>query len=699
MPGQASTFVENNFAKGLITEASPLGFPPNACTATYDCEHPITGSVNRRLGWDYEINHSVKAIDRTEKVVVSYLWKDVAGDGNTSLVVLQVGDHLYFYDGSTTEPLSGHPITSNVDLTVFSPVGALSPSTQECQFASGRGKLFVTHPYLEPFAVAYAIDTQIFTTTQIDIEIRDFEGIADTTPKDTRPTVGMGGVTIAHNYNLLNQGWTTTNLAVWDAGRTDLPSDCDVMWRFKNSTDVFDLATVDNVVGGNSPAPKGHFVLKAFDQDRSTPTGLAISNVTSGYQRSSTIAFFSGRLFFAGINYTKYNSQIFFSQVIERDEQFGKCFQTNDPTSEFEFDLLATDGGVIEIQEAGTVLKLLPVPGGLIIFASNGIWMVTGSTGLGFTASDYTIAKVSAITSLSHSSFVDLAGTPVWWNLEGIYKLEASQQGFQVTSLTYPAIKTFYDTIPPSEKRNVRGYFNPIKGVVQWLYKSTESGSLTEFYEYDHILNLNIVTGGFYIWTIPAHTRKIHGMVVLENRGGAVALENVTDNSLVNVTANDASVVQVWSINDSIVIPTYKYITSYDSTGYKFTFAETRRDEYLDWVEDGTNLDYTSYFTTGYKIAGSTIRDFQSNYVTFYSDNTSKFNVQGLWDFSNTSNTKRWSNSQTIDATGDTEYDVIKHRRKIRGRGKVVQVKASSVTGQPFDIKGWGVMVTVNATP
>ena len=698
MPRQALVSIENNFTKGLITEASGLTFPENSCTETINCVHKHTGNVLRRMGFEFEPNNSTKDIDKSEGVVNSYLWKDVAGNGNISLVVLQVKDKLYFYDGSTTDPLSSKPITDSIDLLDFLPEDStLNPSFQDCQFTSGQGKLFVVHPYLEAFSVNFDTNTRTFTTTQINIEIRDFEGLDDGLAVDERPQVGMGAVSTEHKYNMFNQGWSVENLNKWDTARTDLPSNADIMWRFKNTSDAFDASTVPNVMQGNSPAPKGHYVLNVFNKDRGAAAGLNIPPVTTDNQRVSTAAFFAGRLFYSGINYVGLNSSIFFTQIIERDEQFGKCHQLNDPTSEDAFHLLPTDGGVIIIQEAGTIIKMVSVPGGLIVFASNGVWLISGSTGLGFTANDYSVAKISSIGALTHTSFLDLSGTPVWWNLEGIYQVTSNSGGFVVQSMSEGTIKTFYNSIPPSEKRNARGFYNPLASVAQWLYRSKESVSLDEFYEYDRVLNLDTNTGGFYIWTIPEHNVKIHGLVVLENRGGSVEIEDVLDKDENVVQDNDGEDVEIWIINNSIVLPKFKYILSYEDEGTKFTFGEVRNEGYQDWELSGDPVDYSSYFVSGYRVRGNAIKKFQSDYIALYSDNNSKYRIKGIWDYSNTGNSGRWSVPQNIDTTTDTHFDVSIRRRKIRGQGKVLQLRFDSIPNSAFNIIGWSMFVTANS--
>src|SRR5947207_12570423 len=109
MPQQIASSVENNFTKGLITESTGLNFPENAATATDNCEYTLIGDVNRRLGIDFEENFQVHGLARVNNAMSSYVWNNAGGDGNTKLLVTQVGAILNFYsitNSTTINPLS-----------------------------------------------------------------------------------------------------------------------------------------------------------------------------------------------------------------------------------------------------------------------------------------------------------------------------------------------------------------------------------------------------------------------------------------------------------------------------------------------------------------------------------------------------------------------------------------------------------------
>lgn len=708
MPQQATIAVENSFIKGLITEATGMNFPEQAVTETFDCIFDIDGSVYRRNGFDLEPNFSVKAIDRSNKVIKDYLWQNVAGNGNVTVVVLQVGPTLYFWEADGTGIFSTGAQTTTVTLTPVS--GAPVPDAVEVQFTDGNGYLIVVHPYCEPMRISYDTSSHTAAATNITIQIRDFEGaVSDVLAIDARPTSTLAALDKFHHYNLLNQGWNDTNLATWDTAQTTMPSNVDVMWRFVDSSNNFSAtsAIIASVVQGNTPAPNGHFILNLANQDRSTASGIAsLVSTTTSFQRPSVVSFFAGRVFYAGVNFVGFNSNIYFTQIIQNTMQYGSCYQQNDPTAADLFDLLPDDGGVLSIPEAGTIFKLQTVPGGLAIFAANGVWFLTGSTGLGFTAADYALLKIADVSTISDTSFVNVNGYPVWWNSEGIYALSGSDSGTMplVKSLTWDTFKTFYDGIPVSSKRYARGFFDKTDGIVRWLYRSTGTSELNSTYEYDRVLNFNLRTNAFYPWTISdTGTVKVHAILSTELITRPVTVNNVIDLSSNNVV--DLSTNQVISFTESGNDDQQfdKYVVSYfDGSNYQFTFAERTSDTFRDWEKfDAFGINYNSYFITGYKLRGQAIRKFQNNWIDIVSrlDDEVSYRFQGLWDYAITgSGTGRWSTNQFINHT-DLNYSNVFRRLKVRGHGKALQFRVSSVENEPFDIIGWSSGITLNGVP
>ena len=703
MPRASGISVENSFIGGLFTESTGLNFPENACTDTLNCKFNKDGSVERRQGLDFENNYSTKAINRSNVAVNTYLWRNVAGNGDFSVLVVQVGNTIYFYK-TNTGTLSGGALLDTVQLAAVN--GAPIPDSLEAQFADGNGLLFITHPYCDPMYVAYDTNTDTVTETTITIKIRDFEGdTLDPYAVDFRPTSSYASLDVHHKYNILNQGWVaTTNVSTWDSSRSDMPSNVDVPWTFKNASDVFDITTVNNVVRGNTPAPKGHYILPLADQDRETASGLSgVQSSGTGARRPSTAAFFAGRIFYTGIGVTKYNNNIYFSQVAERYEQYAFCYQVNDPTAEDLFDLLPTDGGVIVIQDAGTIFKLVSIPGGMAVLAANGVWFITGSQGLGFTANDYTVQKISSIGTLSAASVVDVGGLPSWWNAEGIYMLSTEGNLPKVVPISHPKIKTFYESIPVSAKRFARGFFNLYTGDIKWIYNTEATSQLTDIYSFDRVLNYNIYTGAFYPWTISSSDVKINGIVVSDATAGDISTDQVIDASSNSVTDASSNNVVVFNAFNLFTTPGFKFLVSYpNASTYLFTFAEERNTDYLDWFQRTiTGVDYDSYFITGYKIRGQGINRQQNNYINIFSELSTDiaYYLQGLWDYSTSGNTGRWSSRQLIQEDETDEYSVKFHKRKIRGHGKVLQFKVESFPGKNFNIIGWSTFDSSNQLP
>lgn len=725
MARSAAQVVENNFVKGLVTEATGLNYPENSCIETWDCQFDFFGRVLRRQGFDFEFGYSNVAISKAACAINVYLWKNVTGDGLISFVVTQVGSTLYFYNAIDVAQLSGGLISSTINLATFSPSGATAPNFNDCQFADGLSKLYVFHPFLENFYVTYDPIANTVTATQYELMMRDFEGqlVLDPYAIDFRPPVTISTVDKHHLYNLYNQGWinadgTTPALTSWQNGQSadsahgivasggmgNLPSNCDVWWLFKNGYDVFDhyQAVQTGLMGvsrGNTLAPNGHYLLNVYNLDRGTASGLTgLTNTTSGTARTSTGAFFAGRVFYSGINAAGYTSKIYFTQIIERDDQLGNCYQQCDPTNQDLFDLLPADGGVISIPEAGTIYKLFPSTNGLLVFAYRGVWLITGSVGTGFTATDFTVSKLSSIRTVSSTSFVDVNGVPMWWNTDGIFTCQGGnlQASPQVQSMSISTIQTFFNDIPNASKLTAKGYFNPLEQTVQWLFTTIEPSIIDDQYTFNSVLNYNVLTGAFYPWTIAPGDPSIHALVVVDGLGGTAVESLIVDNTGTQVVDNLGNSVDAYSLTNTSILPKTKFLTSFPISGVNnFTWSENISATYTDWATYGTNENYTSYFITGYKIHGQAEMKFQPMYVYVYHEGLGQAYIQGIWDFATSSDTGRYSSKQLL-TYDDPNYSNNHKRVKIRGQGLTLQYYIHSLPGQPFTMIGWSTFESGN---
>lgn len=711
MPRQAGSFVDNNFSRGLITEATGLNFPENACTETFDCVFDPDGTVTRRLGWEYEDGYVMSSVTRDDSHVATFMWESVAGTGDISFCVVQIGTVLHFWQVDETGALSADKQSFTVDLTTYQTSGSPDVASQGCDFSSGNGYLFVTHPYCESLFIEYDSSADDITVNEITLYIRDFDGLDEGNDYETRPTT----LTTTHKYNLHNQGWyvdaetanddTFNVLETWDYYRSDFPSNADVWWTYKDTNSKFNVNYVDRYYRGNSPAPKGHFILEALNKDRSDVSGLgSIPVVSSSYFRPTTNAFANGRVWYGGVNYTGYNNRVYFSQIINDTDNFGYCYQLNDPTSEDINDLLDTDGGVIVIPEMAQLIKIVPLGTLILIFATNGVWSLTGRQGIGFAPTDYSVAKVSSVPALTNSSFVySLDGLPMWWNSDGIYTIQIKESGsISVVSVTDQTIQEFYDDIPVSSKENAVGAYNSLSKTVQWCYRSSTTADLDELQEFNRVLTLDVRSGAFYPWTIsqPTDGPRIIGIVASQGSGSTTEDENVVNSSGVNVT--NAALTQVTaSVTTTVQFPSsYRFLTVVPDSGttYNATFSQARDATYFDWTIFTAAEEYESYFLTGYRIHGEAQRRFQIQDIFWYFENQTNASCyfQPIWDYASDDTGGRWGNEQQVIASR-SYYGVQRTKRPVRGSGYSLQFRVRSEGGKPFKLIGWSAFETSNA--
>lgn len=713
MTRSVAVSVEANFSRGLITEVTGVNSPENSVTETVNVIYDRKGRALSRQGFAYE-EDAVQQVLSPTGVRNEFLWETVSANNAQDFVVVQLGSTIRFFEVSGDASLSSGLKSFSVNLLTYKNPLFTDAQVRDtlCSFTSGKGYLFVAHPYCETLYVDYDEDTDTISTNTITIQIRDFEGVDDGLVIDNRPAT----LSTAHKYNLHNQGWYPVVSCVeetddpsfqqqalerWDAARADYPANTDVWWYYTipDSQGLEALSAVRAVnsrtgLFGNTPAAKGHFIIDAFQTNRSTLSGIpGVTETSSGGLRPGIVAFFTGRAFYAGVGKSGYSSTIYFSQIIERDDQLGKCYQTGDPTSKDNFDLLATDGGTIKIQDINTVIEMRVIGDAIFVFATNGVWSISGTDTSPFRATDYTVSKISSFPAISKTSIVDVGGTPLWWNYEGIFTLSKAQVGLvsEVTNLTQTTIQAFYDTIPQASKLTAKGAFNDQSGLVYWLYNVLPDEGT---YKYTNILVFDALSTAFYPFTIPDTSKEISGIVSVRDVGAVYTEDDIIRSTLDNVVTGlgDQVTVEIF-VGLSARSKIFKFLTV---DGTNVSFSEISDDSYLDW---GTE-DYTKSFVTGYRIRGDLLKKFQTNYLTVITEEIENGSAycQGVFDYSFNPDSGRYSNPQQVYRQRLLR-NYQRSRLKMRGTGFSLQFKFFGETGKPFIIVGWAGFDTGNGQP
>lgn len=719
MPRNAGVSVENNFTKGLITEVTGMNSPENSVSESLNIIYDRRGRASKRKGMTYELNYRFLDLPtKTGKAKSEFIW-ETAQTG--SFVLAQYGARIYFFSNSTGNALSqsGKSFVVNLETYRADGIPASRVAEEVASYSSGKDYLFIAHPLCDPIYVKYDGTSDKISIFKITIKVRDFEGVDDKLAQGIRPT----SLSNLHMYNLMNQGWYAEDF-VWGNGGAypanvlaysnsgSWPSNSDIPWlwrQFSTDTNREEFAGWyrTKVTIGNSMAPRGHYILDAFNMKRSGLKGdgrdayttSGVPSTTSGQSRPSCIAFFMGRIFYSGVDAEGYRSSIYFSQVIERDEQIGYCHQSNDPTSEHAFDLLANDGGVIKILDIGKIVDIRTFGSTLFVFAENGVWSVSGTQTSPFSATDYSVSKVSSFGALSRLSIAELGETPIWWNNEGIYMLGKDKTGFEssVTNISESTIQTFYDKIPVESRRYAKGIFNDQTNLVYWLYSSKV---ISDPYDYDSILVLDVQSQAFYPLKLGVMNHRITGALAVRGIERDETREGIYTTLGEEVLNNSGELLQV--VTDVRVRSSekdFKFLTQRRDNN-NMTFSSMVSETYADFSSFSAE-NYEDYFITGYRIRGELLKTFQTNYLVIMTENSDPQGVcyvQGIWDYSTSNVTGRFTNPQLAHGNDPaTRYQ--RRKLRIRGSGYSLQFKFYGSQGKPFTIIGWSGFETANTTP
>lgn len=612
------------FIGGKISDINPLVPPENSARILDNIDLEPNGRISRRLGIDFETDNVLSGGPHTSTDIRNnnigvFQWRNVNNTVGSVFLVVRFGNTLSIYDESASPISSG--FIEDVDISSLSQ-DVVASAKGDFQGSEGKGLFFCSGTRYDPFYLKYDVILNTFSVVTIKFDIRDFEGITESVPIDQRPTT----LTNVHKYNLQNQGWQQVHIDQLFTDEGFYPSNADIEvlgYKINSSGDrVWRSNELIEHTFGNTYTPKGHFIIDAFDRDRSLISGISSLPTDGTTSRPAAVAFFAGRVWFGSVK-----GEIFFSQIVEGEDNISKFYQEQDPTSEEFNELLDTDGGVLKILDAGEVVKLIAIGAGLLVLATNGVWFISGGES-GFSANNTKIDNLSRIKISNAQAAVEAEGSVFLWSEEGIYALRVDQVSGTLTpvSLSDNRIQSDFNQIPASGRQLAQAAFDRVDKRIYWSYHDSQVSTADNISgKYNAVLVYDMTLDAFWDYHIAENTNIelkpfMAGLFLPSIINEGSSFRNIVV-GLDQVTVLGVPVGTTVTF-DNVGSAPLKALTLTPTGGnFQFTLSEFCSRTFSDWVSnDNIGVNFNSAVETNPETLDVASLDKSAMYITTFYD-------------------------------------------------------------------------------
>jgi hypothetical protein len=386
------------------------------------------------------------------------------------------------------------------------------------------------------------------------------------------------------------------------------------------------------------------------------------------------IEFHESRLWYAGVDSTAFADHIFFSQIAQSEYNYNRCHMQADPTDPNINTIVASDGGYIVVPNIGNVLKLVSTRSSLLVFSDQGVWEVSGTRNGAFSPTNYTVRQITDAECTSPYSPVRIDNNVFYTGPKGVYAIGPNQYTgvLEAVNASEGRIQTVWNKIGLSFQPLVKTVYDDAKKRLYFL--TGGAGNLragasvsSALRHYNIALVLDLRLGSWYKYEFNSDTTN--GIL------GAFAISGA---------------------DDSESAKKVKFLCQTAAT--TVTTCDLDQTDYIDF--DGSESPLP-YMVTGWDNIGDFQRRRQAPVITVYAKRTetgytatgngydpvneSSSLLTAYWDWTDDSvSGKIGSQKETYrhvrgfvpSATDDVDgYPVVVTRNKVRGRGRVLQLR------------------------
>ena len=402
------------------------------------------------------------------------------------------------------------------------------------------------------------------------------------------------------------------------------------------------------------------------------------------------VEFHGSRLWYAGVPDSAWADYIFFSQICQTDYNYKRCHMEADPTDPRFNGVVDTDGGFIVIPNIGNVLKMLSMRSSLLIFSDQGVWEVTGGRNRAFAPDNYQVRQITEAECSSPLSPIKVDNSAYYTGPKVLYRIAPNQFTgiLEATNISQERIQTAWNKIGATFQPWVKTVYDDAKK--RLLFMHGGSGNLrasgapavtTSIRHYNVIFTLDLRLGAWGKFEFRSEaTKGILGAFAIsgaDDSESAKKIKFLCATGLAEITICDLDQTDYLDF-DGAESPLPYMVTGWDNIG---DFQRRRQAPVITVYAKRTETGYTQ---TGNGWDGS---NESSNLLTAYWDWTDDA-VSGK--ISSQNETYRHTRGFVPSAADDVDgYPVVVTRNKVRGRGRVLQLRFDGAATKDSHLLGF----------